>query len=217
MHSAICSLCFLVVKCNMGFKESDHNFQYFENTRYSHPHVPTVIAAQMVTQRPAVALDLGCGALPDSRALVEMGFHTLAVDADPLVERYARDLKGSLFSLQICAFNELVIPDASIDLVSSMFTLQFIPKNEAAALAEHVGCWLKLGGIFTANFLGEHDEWNTGYADGLTFYQQPEIESLLLIAGLESLDLRGRESFAPTASGKLKKWHLYETIARKPC
>ncbi|OGM22155.1 hypothetical protein A2863_01160 [Candidatus Woesebacteria bacterium RIFCSPHIGHO2_01_FULL_38_9b] len=201
----------------MGFKDNEHDLLYYENSKDSAPWNLTVRAAQIITHRPANAIDLGCGAFPDTRYLINNGIYTTAVDINPLVKEYVGDIKCPLLDLVILPFSELVFPDAFFDFATSEYSLHFIPKEEAKNLFLKISNWLKPKGIFAANLLSIFDEWNMQGNTNLTFYDGSEVENLLEIAGLDILLLQEKANNDPTLTGRSKRfWDFYEFIAQKP-
>src|SRR4051812_34897824 len=71
------------------------------------------------------ALELGAGALRDSKFLISKGFNVVAVDKEPHVAGLAGQMPKDRFRLRIASFESFDFPKEKFDLVSAMMSLPF--------------------------------------------------------------------------------------------
>ena len=156
------------------------------------------------------ALDLGAGALADSRYLLEQGFDVTAVDSSPEVAEYAKDL-GGRFHLRTCMFDAYEFPPGTFDLINARYALPFNPPETFESMFERLRASLAPGGVFTGEFFGPEDSWAA--REGMTFHDRTDIERLLV--PLEILLFEEEKRQGTTALGKEKFWHVFHVTARK--
>lgn len=146
-----------------------------------------------------VALDLGCGigrvalhVAPRCRAL-------WAVDASPLMLRYARRRLASAPNVRFARSRGTTVPDvpsASIDLVYSLLTLQHLEREDAFLLMEDVRRMLRPGGtayltfpnLLSDTYLDAFVAYARSHASThrarARFYTPEEVERVVGAAGL---------------------------------
>src|SRR3989344_2815561 len=96
---------------------------YFKKTKNQPPRPLLVKALNFVKERNS-ALDLGAGSLNDSKYLLEQGFKKVtAVDSDPTVLQFAKELNKPNFNCVISAFDKFDFPIEEYDLVNTQFAL----------------------------------------------------------------------------------------------
>jgi trans-aconitate methyltransferase len=159
------------------------------------------------------ALDVGAGALQETRWLLAEGFAVTAIDNDPQFVDEAQRILSPHFQAVVTAFDQFSWPLQAYDLVVAMFALPFNPPATFDEMFQKLLGSLKSGGVFAGQFFGPRDEWNTENSP-MSFHNQPEIEKLL--SGLEVLLFKEEEKDGPTATGPKKHWHIFHVIARKP-
>lgn len=201
----------------MTWEMGDKALHYYEKHKDRPARQFVVNASALITERPALALDLGAGQMTESKHLLGQGFATHAVDINPDVRKYAEGLLASPdFSLTVCDFRDLNLPDASLNLVVSQFALQFISKENLGTLTDKIRTWLKPYGLFVANVLGTGDLWNDGRNTDMSFFEKKELAKFLE-RNFEVTYLTEHYSNEPTAAGKSKNWwHYFNFIAQKP-
>lgn len=200
----------------MNRKEGESAAVYYENTKNAGPRPLTVKAAGLVTQRPAYALDLGCGALRDTKFLLEKDFYTFAVDIKPEVIKYAKEINNPRFQFTNSPFQELPLVANSLDFVSAQHVLSYNPKGDVKDLIRRLNTALRPSGVFAGNLLGKDDAWNKPGNNDMSFYSKIEAEELFVNAGFGIILLEENWSNEPTDNGEQKySSHFYEIIARK--
>ena len=160
----------------------------------------------------AHALDLGAGALNDSRHLLSIGFERVtALDA---TRPSGSELAGtSRFQFVHSKFEDYAFPVAAFDFINAQFSLPFTPPDRFAAVFDGVISALQPGGIFVGELFGNRDEWAAD--TGMTFHEPAEA-SALLARDADFLYFAEEEDWRGTlASGEKKHWHILYFIVRK--
>ena len=166
--------------------------------------------------RARFAVDLGCGAGPDTAELLRRGWSVLAIDGqaeaiDRLRSR--KDLSPADFlrlQTRVSSFQDARWPEA--DLVNSSFALPFCPPETFPALWQRIVLSLRPGGIVSGQLFGDRDGWSN--EEEMTFHTRDEVEALLGMLEVELLD--ELEEDGTTATGKPKHWHVFHIVARRP-
>ncbi len=185
---------------------------YFENTKDSKPRRLLVEAIGHVKEKNE-ALDLGSGALNDVRYLVSLGFkHITAVDHEPIAKDIIKHFPSDIVNYVISTFEDFEFTKEKYDLVNAQFALPFSPQDTFEKLFDSIIFSLKPGGVFTGQFFGIRDEWNTGDKNR-NFHTKEDAEKLL--SKLKVVAFKEEENDKPTASGVMKHWHIFHFIAIK--
>lgn len=158
------------------------------------------------------ALDLGAGALSDSRFLLTQGFTVTAVDSDPQTDREAKSIQSDAFHLVVAQYDQFDFPEHTYDLVTAMFALPFNPPDTFNMVFARIVRSLRPGGIFCGQFFGVNDEWNVPNGR-MTFHTKEAIHSLLI--DMKVIKIKEEEKDGQTANGTPKHWHVFHVIARK--
>lgn len=180
---------------------------YFEKTQSREPS--SLLKKALSLAVVGHALDLGAGALVDSKYLLEQGFDVTAVDSSPQVAEYARGL-GDRFHLVTSTFGTYDFPPEAFDLINARYALPFNPPETFDTMFEHLKASLAPGGVFIGEFFGPQDSW--AGREGMTFYAKEDVERLL--SPLEVLHLEEERKKGTTALGKEKFWHVFHVIAQ---
>lgn len=161
------------------------------------------------------ALDLGCGALRDSKFLAEHGYSVKAVDksqkAREVYDEIEENIKDQI-SLSITDLTELELAEDEYELVNSQWTLHFLPPKEFQNFWQDMKESLSEDGVLAVTLLGPEDEWNKPEND-MNFHTQEEVESLL--SNMEIIRYEEQTREAEKADGESKYWHIHEVIAKK--
>ena len=161
---------------------------------------------------PGFAIDLGAGGGRDTLELLRRGWRVLAVDAEPAALELVRQRAVAAVGLEtrLGRFEEVEWPAA--DIVTSSFSLPFVPPDAFARTWERIRRSLLPGGRVCGQLFGDRDGWAP--SDELTFHTRPDVEGLL--DGLEIEQLDELEEDGRTAVGDAKHWHLFHVVARRP-
>lgn len=175
---------------------------------------PLMIEALSYVTDTKNALDLGAGALNDTRFLLEHGFtHVDAVDSNPEVSRFSADFPQQIVSIFINRFDEFPFRDAQYDLVNAQFSLPFAGPEHIYPLLENIYSTLRVGGVFSGNFFGIEDGWSAN--PKLAFLTKDMLEQTFNSDLWEVRVFNEKREKRPTAAGEMKDWHLFDIIAIK--
>ena len=146
---------------------------FYKNTVANKPHQLLIKAIPYLAEKKK-ALDLGAGALRDSKYLLEEGFQIVhAVDVNMPVT-----LEDPRFTFFQTKFDEFEFKKNFYDLVNFQYSLPFnSPVTFEKVWREMIDAVVP-GGILVGNFFGDRDEWNTPVSK-LTFHTRTEVEQLL--------------------------------------
>jgi trans-aconitate methyltransferase len=163
--------------------------------------------------RGRLAIDLGCGAGVETRALLDAGWRVHAVDGEPGTrERLLRTIGGihrrlTTDARPFAALTEL--PPAH--LVYAGYSLPYQEPDDFHRVWTVVRAALLPGGWLAANVFGEHDSW--AGRDGMTFLGAADARAL--VDGLEVVSWYEEDEDGPAFSGP-KHWHVFDLVARRP-
>ncbi len=186
--------------------------EYYKNTADRPPSQLLTEAIQFVEHR-SEALDLGAGALKDTRFLVEEGFeHITAVDRESVVQELGSELPKNRVEIVITSFDGFPFPKDTYDLISAQFSLPFNGAVGFDGIMKKIKSSLKEGGIFTGQFFGDKDQWNT---DGTKLVFHTEADIRTAFADMDLLSFKEVEHDSQTADGAPKHWHVFNVIAKR--
>ena len=157
------------------------------------------------------AIDLGCGAGVETRALLDDGWRVLAIDGEPGTEaRLLRTIGGrhDRVTVRVENFADLTtMPPA--DLVYSGYALPYQPRAAFDRL------WTLVRAaqpeVLAVNVLGDRDAWAGDEAR--TFLTAAEARDLA--NGLRIAHWHEEDAVGPAFSGP-KHWHVFDLIAVAP-
>jgi SAM-dependent methyltransferase len=160
-----------------------------------------------------IAVDLGCGQGTEALALLDRGWHVVAVDREPAGLAVLRAEVPARHAGQIqvvrAAFADISIPRAQ--LIHAGFSLPFCAPRHFPALWTQIRRALLPGAIFAGQLFGTHDSWAS--KPDMTFHEREGVMALL--NGLEILTLDESERDGESFSGP-KHWHVFDILARQP-
>ncbi len=186
--------------------------EFIERTKGSPPS-PFLIKAVTLVDVRNEALDLGAGALNDSKYFLSENFkHVTALDRHNSADEIAEESTEERFSFVMSTFENYEFPKNTFDLINAQFSLPFNPSASFQEVFERMKSSLKPKGIFAGQLFGVNDSWNTPESK-LTFHTREQAEKLL--ADMEVIELVETEKDGYPALGDLKHWHLLYIIARK--
>lgn len=189
---------------------------YINITRTWRPRQVLIEALPYVAGRES-ALDLGSGALFDSRLLLSEGFQQVTAIDSAIDETQARELLGvseellSHFTFINSAIEDFIFPVNQYDLINAQFVLPFLERDNFDKVMINIKQSLKSGGIFVGQFLGHRDTW----AEISRVSVFTEDESRQYLNGLEIIEFREEERNGHTATKVPKHWHIFHFITRK--
>lgn len=186
---------------------------YFELSKNLQPSFLLEKTIPLTTKRD-FALDLGAGALKDTKFMLSMGFKNVtALDQDPAFKQYAHKIPRSSLKLVVKSFEKIHRLQANhFDLINASFSLPFTPPPFLPPLIQQIKKALAPDGLFCGQFFGPEDSWNKPQ-NNLTFLDNKELQALL--SPLKILHWEEKKFSGNTISGEKKHWHLFHIIALK--
>src|SRR3989344_2471754 len=177
---------------------------FYEATKSQPPSELLVRALEYVEHR-RKAIDVGAGALKDTRFLLDQGFEVMAIDKEHLMMHEAETISSDRFHHLISSFADFNFPINEYDIASAMYALPFNPPETFEAVFQRIKDSLIKGGIMCGQFFGVRDEWHED--QNMTFHTKEQIEALL--SEMEILELQEKEWEGKLASGSPKHWHVF--------
>ncbi len=184
--------------------------EYYKLTSEKPPSKLLVKALPLVAHK-GKAVDIGGGALKDTRHLLAEGFDVTVIDASESVREAAHALDNENVHAYISRFEDFNFPENTYDIASAMFALPFTSPTHFTEVFERIEKSLVPGGIFCGQFFGKNDGWAQN--PNMTFHTKAEIETLL--SRFDTLSFSETKEDGTTANGAPKHWHIFEIIARK--
>jgi len=183
---------------------------YYQATKLKPPR-PLLIRAIEYVKNKDKAIDIGGGALNDTKYLLEKGFEVIAIDKSPLMNEESKKIPHSKLSAITTSFENYHFPKEEYDIASAMFALPFTSPKHFEKVFSNIKESLKKGGIFCGQLFGDRDEWKNN--SEMTFHTKEQVKKLL--GDIEIIYLNEEEKESKTAVGDMKHWHIFHIIARK--
>ena len=178
--------------------------EYIKQTENKSPRPLLVEALEYISDKNE-ALDLGAGALNDSKYLLLLGFKVTAVDGEELVK-----IDSDNFTFNKTKIEDYKFPENKFSLVNAQFVLPFIKREALEMVLSDIKKSLKPDGIFTGQFFGDKDDWNK--LDSVCVFNREEVKELL--NDFEELLLREEERDGKIANGETKHWHIFHFVVK---
>lgn len=184
---------------------------YFRVTRDGEVSPLVLDALSYVNSEADKALDLGAGALRNSKYLASLRYSVDAVDSAPGLIDESHLADNEKINPIVSEFDKFQFPERHYDLIVAISALLFNPPDTFEAVIKSILSSLKIGGVFCANFSGVEDEWAGDPA--MTFVQENELRQLL--RDVEIIKFTESKRYTAKALGG-KKWsHQFEVIAKR--
>ncbi|MES2088352.1 MAG: class I SAM-dependent methyltransferase [Patescibacteria group bacterium] len=107
-----------------------------------------------------IAIDLGSGALNDSKYLLDQGFkHVIALDKEAVAKEIADGLPKEKFTYVISDFETYDFPVGTFDLANAQYSLPFIKPEAFETVFQKIISSVKKNGILVGQLFGNGDEW----------------------------------------------------------
>ncbi|BCJ44176.1 methyltransferase [Actinoplanes ianthinogenes] len=153
------------------------------------------------------AVDLGCGAGRETRALLDGGWRVHAYDSEPTMLS-ATDRTHPALTAHLLGFEQITeLPPA--DLVYAGYALPYQSRASFDRLWTLIRAALRPGGLVAVDLFGVHDAW--AGTPGMTFLTAAEATALA--TGLTVEHWHEEDEVGPAFGGP-KHWHVFELIAR---
>lgn len=185
--------------------------EYYEITKNNPPSKLLVKALEYVKNKNK-AIDIGGGALKDTRYLLSLGFDVAVIDKDALMVEQAKTISSEKLHPIISSFEDFDFQENTFDIANAAFSLPFNSPITFDRVFQSIKNSLVKDGIFCGQFFGKNDTWATTRKE-MTLHTKEDVESLL--SDMEILYFNEEESDGTTANGSPKHWHIFHCIARK--
>ena len=201
-------------KMNLNKKNTQKDWNaFFEKTKDAEPRKYLVDAIQYV-QNNGTALDIGAGALRDTRYLLDQGFEQVtAMDGEDSIQVIEKEINDSRLETVISNFEDFDYKENTYDIINAQYSLPFMNKEYFSEIIGKIKNSLKVNGIFTGTFFGNNDEWNNGTSTAQNFQTKEEVENMF--EDFEILDLLEKEENRQGGTKDIKHWHTLHLIAKK--
>lgn len=185
---------------------------HYQNTKHNPPAKLLQQAIAFVTHRHK-ALDLGAGALSDTKFLIREGFDSITVlDQQASVKTALDELSSNTVVFVQSSFEDFLFPENEYDLINAQYSLPFNKPSSFNEMFSKLSKSLQAGGIFTGQFFGLNDEWNKNKRE-MTFHSLEQVQKLL--QNFRIIELREEEKDSRLANGDPKHWHVFHVIAQR--
>jgi len=187
--------------------------EYYNRTRDRKPARLLVEAVGLYEGEKGVALDLGAGALRDSKYLLEHNFSVTAVDSSELLLEEAESIvQHEYFFTVVSSFDRYEFPNEIFDLVNAQYALPSNPPETFNEMFARLCGSLKKSGIFVGQFFGKNDSWNIP-GSNMSFHSKDEVGKFLKDFSVIKLD--EKEEDVKSTMEEMKHWHIFDVIAKK--
>ena len=184
--------------------------EYYKITKNKPPSKLLIKALKYVKNKKR-AIDIGGGALKDTRYLLSKGFDVTVIDSSELMAKEAKKIKSGKLRYVIEHFDKFNFPENTFDIALTMYSLPFNAPDTFDNVFENIKKSIVEDGIFCGQLFGVRDEWSN--KPNMTFHTKRQIAKLFL--GMEIIYFKEEEIDGKTANGAPKHWHVFHFIAKR--
>ena len=198
-------------------KQRSHTWEhYYKKTENRTPNETVCqaigyFAAESRCER--FAIDLGCGVGHDTIALLNNGWHVLAIDQqqqalDRVTAKISLEQQSRL-ATRLAVFETVQLPPA--DLINASYSLPFCLPQHFDHFWSRLVESIRLGGRFSGHLFGNRDDW--AKLPKMTCHTLDQFHALLTKFEIEFFF--ERDEVGQTAAERCKHWHVFSVVARK--
>ena len=196
-----------------AFFDSFEGWDVYAARAANRPPRPLLVEALTLTAARSAAIDLGAGALTDTRYLLEQGFaQVTALDLAANAQATADSFPPDRFTYAISSFEDFDFPVAGYDVINAHYALPFIHPEAFDRVFTAILGALRPGGLLVGQLFGEEDSW--AGTPGMTFHSEARARALLSGHRLLHFEVEN-DPHSKTLSGKSKHWHAFHLIAQR--
>jgi len=193
---------------------------WYEAT-YHRPPTPLVVAAVECLGRSGRAVEIGAGAGPDTRYLLQRGFQVTAVDADPAAQAFLERLPSTDRLNIVIERAEDFQPEAC-DLIYSFLSLFFLRRAAFRRVWDKLVGALVPGSVLAVASLGDRDPWHQSrhtfregwvLEEGGSFPTAEEWRDLTRDLDVRLLEMEER-IVRTGIEGRPERHHIVQVLAR---
>lgn len=184
---------------------------YYEKTQSSKPTKLLGEALHFVKSFHE-ALDIGCGAGVEAKALAKKGFHTVALDVNADVKSYFTDDTHANIEVVISPIETFTL--GKYDFVFAKNSLVFLSPKKFRTVIEAIKNSLRPNGVFAARLWGDRDSENISKRN----YKHTFVTKEMLAQQFQGYTIvlyREREENGSSVYGHMKHWHLIDIVVQK--
>ena len=186
--------------------------KYIDKTS-DRPARPILVEALQYVLHKGSALDVGAGALMDSKHMLSEGFkRVVAIDPDPAAQERAAEISSPNFTFIQEKLELAELEPASFDLINAQRSLSYLAPEEFKKGVQKLNDALKVGGIFALQIFGERDQ---NILPGVDMTRPTKQEIIGLFSDMEILKIDETEEEKESTLGKLKNFHEFGLIIHK--
>lgn len=181
-----------------------------ENTKDNPPRELYQEAIKLVPPS-STCLDVGAGALVDTKDMLARGHHVVAIDSNPSLLRLAQQVGSPLLDPTITTMEGYDYGYERFDYINAMFSLPFIEAAAFNQTFKNIVTSLKPDGILAFHLFGD-DDYRYGNQK-MSFHTIDQARQL--IDGLEVIVLREIKHKGKEVSGKENRSDVLQVIVKK--
>jgi len=183
---------------------------FINGTKNGSPRQLTKIALSWVKNK-GRALDIGGGALNDTKYLLEDGFNVDVVDIKDIALDISKEIKNKKLEVYIMPIKDFNLGFEKYDIIIANYVLPFIKPEEIKSLMNNIFNSLKIGGIFCGVFFGHNDFYKNN--PNIAFHSKKQV--LRFFKDYEKLYLSEVEKECLNYHGNLEHHHSFEIVTKK--
>jgi tellurite methyltransferase len=191
--------------------------EYNKNTANNPPRKLCQEAVSLVEHK-NFALDVGAGALNDTKYLLGLGFAVTTVDFNPSVKNLADDINNPRLSVEVTGLEKYRPPKHTFNYVNAMFTLPFVKPESFKEVFDSLYESLANNGIMAFQLFGDKDQWaqatdKNRFHENMTFLSKEQVAELIKEINVIKYDETLEET--KLAVGGYRKSHEFRIILKK--